>query len=230
MRRRRHHIGDFGRRFRRRRHLRGLDFLGGGGFADDLKDVAIGLGTGLGGLLIYRVALENLLPTPTAKLAVGGAVGLVGGTLLTRVSRPAGIGLGATMGAAALAGAIVMAMDAAREGTPTAGIGAYPWTRRYGVHGVGAYPWSRRYGMHAVGQMDPYAVRMPLQGLGRTRVIEQQPRGYEMNGLGAGYSYHSSAVKLHGLGQPKPTYYGWGLGRRRAMPSRFFSNPLLATG
>jgi hypothetical protein len=226
MRRRRHHMGSFGRRHRRR-HLRGFGFgfLSGPGFGDDLKDVAIGVGAGFGGLFLWRF-VEAMLPTVAMKLAGGGIAGVIGGTLLSRISKPAGIGLGATMGAAAIAGAVQLAMDSA---APVSGIGAYPWTRRYGVHGVGAYPWSRRYGMHAVGQMDPYAIRMPLQGFGRTRVIEQEPRGYEINGLGAGYSYHSSAVRLSGLGQPKPQYYGWGLGRR-GMPSRFFSNPLLATG
>ena len=218
-------MGDFGRRLRRRRHLRGFDFLSDPGFADDLKDVAVGVGAGFGSLFLWRFA-ESLIASVPAKLAIGGVAGILGGTLLSRVSKPAGIGVGATMGAAALAGAIQMALDAGG----VAGLSAYPWTRRYGVHGVGAYPWSRRYGMHAVGRMDPYAVRMPLQGLGRTRVIEQEPRAYEVNGLGAAYSYHSSAERLRGLGQPKPTYYGWGLGRRGAMPSRFFSNPLLATG
>lgn len=203
-------MGDFGRRLRRRRHLRGFDFLSGSGFTEDLKNVGIGLFGGVAGLLVNRFA-SSYLDHPDLLGAAGapvrGAVGILGGTLLSRVNSPLGLGLGAAMGGQAL----LQAISNAASISPA--LAAYPWTRRYGVHGVGAYPWSRRYGMHAVGQMDPYSVRMPLQGLGRTRVIEQEPRAYEMNGLGAGYSYHSSAVRLHGLGQPKPTYYGWGLGQ-----------------
>lgn len=199
-------MGSFGRR---RRHLRGFgDF---DGFGSDIGQGVLALGVGAAGYFTQRFVSNWLAPSlgQAAKVPTMLAA-LVGGALLSKRSPAAGYGL--VGGAAGVP--LVETIESLIIPAPVSGVGAYPWTRRYGVHGVGAYPWSRRYGMHAVGQMDPYAVRMPLLGLGRTRVIEQEPRAYEVNGLGAGYSYHSSAVRLSGLGQPKPTYYGWGLGRR----------------
>jgi hypothetical protein len=188
---------------RRRRRHHGIQGLSG--YGSELGQGAIALGVGAVGFFLQRAAtpfLQGMFRSPIG-LALGGSVptliaGLIGGALLSRRSPAAGFGFVGGVAAPALVGAIegVIHMESV---APVSGLRAYPWTRRYGVHGLR--------------QMDPYAIRMPLQGLGqgqimkpqyygwglgRTRVIEQEPRGYEMNGLGAGYSYHSSAVRLHG--------------------------------
>jgi hypothetical protein len=216
-------------RHRRRAFLRGF---GNPGFGDDLKDVAIGAGSAVGALILWAYTGEKFLPTPVSKIAVGGLVGVVGGTLLARVSRPAGIGVGATMGAGALAAAIQMAINAA-TGVPVEGLRAYPYSRRYGMHGVGqrdpygyspfrglGQPKPSYYGFDIgrtrtvelpapgmqLNQRDPYGYS-PFHGLGRTRVTELSPPGFQleaypysrrygMHGLRAAWRYHSSATAV----------------------------------
>ena len=182
------------RRFRRRHHgIHGL-----GGIGHELGQGALALATGAAGYMASTWASNFLV----GRLGVGARIptilaGLVGGSLLSRVSPGAGFGLVGGVSGVPLVETILDAVHLANTPAGTQGVGAYPWTRRYGVHGVA--------------QMDPYAVRMPLQGLGqankpqyygwglgRTRVMEQEPRAYEVNGFGAGYSYKSSAVRLHG--------------------------------
>jgi hypothetical protein len=183
------------RRGLRRRHsgIRGIDGIG-----PELGQGALALATGAAGYFA-STWVSSLL---RGSLGVGGRLpvilaGLVGGSLLSRVSPGAGFGL---VGGVCGVGLIDTINDVVHMANTSAG-----------TNGVGAYPWTRRYGVHGLRQMDPYAVRMPLQGLGqpkptyygwglgRTRVIEQQPRGYEMNGLGKrGYSYKSSALRMFG--------------------------------
>lgn len=189
----RHRLGDFGRR-RHRRRRRGLHGLGDPAFGEDLRDVAIGVGGAAVGLGAWTLLFERFIPTPVAKVAVGGLAGVLAGTLVSPASKPLGIGMGAAMGGAAIIGGIMMAT--AQAGAPAP---------------VSAYTYSRRYGMHGLGQRDPYAYA--IHGLGRTRVTELAPPGYQVNGLNA-YMY-SRRYGMHGLG---------------VMPSRIFSNPLRMRG
>lgn len=199
---RRHHLrdlfdfDDLGRRRRRhrRRGLLGLE----GRLGRDLKDVAIGLLGGAGGLLINHYAAPVIPGSATVNGAVRGAAGILGGVLLSRVNGPLGIGLGAGMGGQA----ILQAISGAASLSPP--LAAYTWSRRYGMHGLGQ-PKPTYYGW-GVGQSEPGAYR--LHGLGRTRVTSLPPPGIVLNAYpysrrygmhGLGWSYHSSAVPgVHG--------------------------------
>ena len=176
---RRRYMGDYTiglgrhRRRRHRRGMRGFFGLGDPGFTDDLKDVAIGLAGGVGGILLGQYAGDKLPVSAGVRTAIKGVVGVVGGALLTRANRPLGIGLGAGMGGSALADAVSMATAAA----PAAA-----------ANGLDAYTWSRRYGRsQGIGYRDPYsfsAAPKPTYygwGLGRTRVVDQDAGGREFS-------------------------------------------------
>lgn len=177
---RRRYMGDYeiglGRHHRRRhrRHMHGLFGLGDPGLVDDLKDVAIGIAAGTAGVFLWDFAKDSLpaTVTPGTRNAIRGVLGVLGGTLLSKVQKPAGIGLGATLGAVSVYRAVKLAQEAAPAAT----------------HGLDAYTWSRSHGRtEGLGYRDPYsfsAAPKPTYygwGLGRTRVIEQDEGGREFS-------------------------------------------------
>ena len=162
---RRRYMGDYTiglgrhRRRRHRRGMRGFFGLGDPGFTDDLKDVAIGLAGGVGGILLGQYAGDKLPVSAGVRTAIKGVVGVVGGALLTRANRPLGIGLGAGMGGSALADAVSMATAAAPAPAVTSGLGYRD------PYSFSAAPKPTYYGW----------------GLGRTRVVDQDAGGREFS-------------------------------------------------